>query len=84
MENNISIEHLSDEILILSKQLSESNSDYLCFSQACSHLGFTTSFMRKLVLERRIPFMKVSNKKLKFSKTDLDNWIREKQVKVMN
>ena len=84
MEQQISIEQLSDEIFLLSKQLGAIDSDYLCFNQACSHLGFKTSFMRKLVLERKIPFIKVSNKKLKFSKNELDNWIREKQVKVMN
>jgi excisionase family DNA binding protein len=84
MLQQISIEELGDEILYLSKKLNQSSSNYLCFNQACNHLGFTSSFMRKLILEKRIPFIKVSNKKLKFFRGDLDQWITSKRVEMMN
>jgi excisionase family DNA binding protein len=80
----ISMEKLGEEILLLSKKLNQTKSDYLCFNQACDYLGFKSSFMRKLVLERKIPFIKVTNKKLKFSRVELENWINSKSIKTMN
>ncbi|MBW4079598.1 MAG: excisionase family DNA-binding protein, partial [Acidobacteria bacterium] len=39
---------------------------------AASHLGCSERFIRRLVQERRIPFVKLAGTRVRFSEVDLD------------
>lgn len=43
--------------------------------QAASHVGMSVAFMRKAVRQRRIPFVRVGGKALRFRLSDLDRWL---------
>lgn len=43
--------------------------------QAASHVNMSVAFMRKAVRERRIPFVRVGSKALRFRPSDLDRWL---------
>jgi excisionase family DNA binding protein len=42
---------------------------------AANKLGCSERFVRRLVQERRIPFIKLGGTKVRFSDSDLDHWI---------
>ena len=43
-------------------------------------LGCSERFVRRLVQERRIPFVKLGGTSLRFLDTDLDQWIANQRV----
>jgi len=43
------------------------------------NLCVTTSFVRRLIHERRIPFLKIG-KFIRFHPTDIENWILDQRV----
>jgi excisionase family DNA binding protein len=45
--------------------------------QAASHLGMSVAFLRKAVRQRRIPFVRVGSKALRFRKAELDAWMQQ-------
>lgn len=47
---------------------------------AASRLGCSERFVRRLVQERRIPFVKLAGTKLRFIGEDLDLWIEAQRV----
>ena len=47
---------------------------------AASHLGCSERFIRRLVQERRIPFVKLGGTKVRFLATDLDRWVAGQRV----
>lgn len=47
---------------------------------AALRLGCDERFIRRLVQERRIPFYKVAGSKVRFSASDLDDWLDGQRV----
>jgi excisionase family DNA binding protein len=47
---------------------------------AASHLGCSERFIRRLVQERRIPFVKLAGTRVRFLKLDLDQWVAGQRV----
>ena len=44
-------------------------------NQAASHIGMSVAFLRKAVRQRRISFVRVGSKALRFRPSDLDRWL---------
>ena len=49
-------------------------------SSASVRLGCSERFIRRLVQERRIPFVKLGGTKVRFLATDLDRWVASQRV----
>jgi excisionase family DNA binding protein len=47
---------------------------------AAAYTGLSERFMRRLVFERRIPFLKVAGTKVRFMPADLDAWLAAQRV----
>jgi excisionase family DNA binding protein len=47
-----------------------------------SYIGCTERYVRRLVFERRIPFLKVGGTKVRFMPADLDTWLATQRVEV--
>jgi excisionase family DNA binding protein len=47
---------------------------------AACRLGCSERFIRRLVQERRIPFVKLGGTRLRFVEADLDKWIASQRV----
>ena len=47
---------------------------------AAERLGCTERYLRRLIHERRIPFMKLGGSKVRFSLTELEAWVEEQRV----
>ena len=52
----------------------------LDISAAAIHLGCSERFIRRLVQERRIPFVKLGGTKVRFLEFDLDQWVASQRV----
>lgn len=52
----------------------------LDIKSAAEKLGCNERFMRRLVQERRIPFVKLGGTKVRFSQRELDQWIDLQRV----
>ena len=50
---------------------------------AAHRLGCSERFVRRLVQERRIPYVKLGGTKVRFIETDLNQWIANKRVNAM-
>ena len=44
-------------------------------SEAAAYLGLSDRHVRRLVQERRVPFLKVAGSRVKFRPGDLDAWL---------
>jgi excisionase family DNA binding protein len=53
---------------------------YFSTREAAIYLGCTTAALYHLVEERRIPFIKVGGKTLKFDRQRLDAWMQRQRV----
>jgi excisionase family DNA binding protein len=42
---------------------------------AARYIGMSVAFMRKAVRQKRVPFTRIGNKALRFSKNNLDAWV---------
>lgn len=51
----------------------------LDIGQAAERLSVSQSFVRRLVLERRVPYFKVG-KYIRFESADLDDWLAARRV----
>ena len=49
---------------------------WLDVAGAAAYLGLTENAIRRLVKRRQIPFHRTQNGRLRFSVTDLDDWVR--------
>ncbi len=47
---------------------------------AAERLGCTPRYVRRLVMERRIPFVKLGGSKVRFSALELEQWIDTQRV----
>jgi excisionase family DNA binding protein len=56
------------------------NRPLLDISAAASHLGCSERFIRRLVQERRIPFVKLAGTRVRFLELDLDRWVAGQRV----
>ena len=52
----------------------------LDIAAAAEKLGCNERFMRRLVQERRIPFVKLGGTKVRFSLRELDQWVEGQRV----
>lgn len=52
----------------------------LDISAAADRLGCSDRFVRRLVQERRIPFIKLGGTRVRFLDSDLDQWIAKQRV----
>ena len=52
----------------------------LDITAAAEKLGCNERFMRRLVQERRIPFVKLGGTKVRFSLRELDQWVEGQRV----
>ena len=50
---------------------------------AAHRLGCSDRFIRRLVQERRIPFIKLGGTKVRFLVSDLDRWVVSQRVEAM-
>lgn len=57
------------------------NKEILCFSEACSFLDYSKSYLYKLTHLRVIPHYKPNGKKLYFKKVDLENYLLRNRIK---
>ncbi len=55
----------------------------LDIASAAAYLGTTTRHMRRLVAERRIPYLKIAGSKLRFLPDDLDAWLMEQRIQAV-
>jgi excisionase family DNA binding protein len=58
----------------------EDNQPLLDVAGAATHLGCSERFIRRLVQERRVPFVKLGGTKVRFLVTDLDRWVVAQRV----
>jgi excisionase family DNA binding protein len=49
-------------------------------ADASSYLGCSERFLRRLIQERRIPFVRLGGTKIRFSPEDLDRWVDAQRV----
>ena len=50
--------------------------------QAANYLGCSERYVRRLIHERRIPFVRLGGRKIRFATTDLESWVDEQRVPV--
>lgn len=55
----------------------------LDIQSASKRLGCSERFLRRLVHERRIPFVKLAGTRVRFLPSDLDRWIESQRVDVV-
>ena len=51
--------------------------------EASAYCGCPERFLRRLVFERRIPFLKVAGSKIRFLPADLDAWLAAQRVEAL-
>ena len=49
-------------------------------AEAAIYAGLSERFIRRLVAERRIPFIRVAGTRIRFAPSDLDEWIQAQRV----
>jgi excisionase family DNA binding protein len=52
----------------------------LDISAAARRLGCSERFIRRLVQERRIPFVKLGGTRIRFNPSDLDTWLESQRI----
>ncbi len=52
----------------------------LDIASAAGRLGCSERFLRRLIQERRIPFIKLGGTKIRFHVSDLDRWVDGQRV----
>ena len=70
------------EVSVIRKRSSHEYVDrpLLDIRAAASHLGCSERFIRRLVQERRIPFVKLGGTRVRFLELDLDQWVVGQRV----
>jgi len=56
------------------------NDVLLDIPSVAERLGCSTRYVRRLVLERRIPFVKLGGSKVRISAIELEKWINDQRV----
>jgi len=57
------------------------NKEIYNFSEACTFLDYSKSYLYKLTHQRQIPHFKPNGKKLYFKRADLEDWLLRNRVK---
>lgn len=57
-------------------------SNYLSVPEVASLLKMSTSHIYTMTSKKQIPYIKLSNKKVIFDKTQINDWLRDKTVQV--
>ena len=57
------------------------NKEIFNFSEACTFLDYSKSYLYKLTHSRQIPHYKPNGKKLYFKRIDLEQWLLRNRVK---
>ena len=70
------IERLAARIVEFIRRLPSASETWLDAAAAAAHLGLTEDAIRGLVKRRQIPFHRTPNGRLRFSETELDEWVR--------
>ena len=70
------IERIATRLAQLVREEDQPAERWLDVRRAAAHLGLTENAIRGLVKRRRIPFHRTENHRLRFSTTELDQWIR--------
>jgi excisionase family DNA binding protein len=52
-------------------------------SGAANYLGVSERFLRRLVQERRVPFLRVGGTRIRFDPRDLDVWLASQRVEAV-
>ena len=50
--------------------------------QTANYLGCSERYVRRLIHERRIPFVRLGGRKIRFATRDLEGWVDEQRVPV--
>ena len=50
--------------------------------QTATYLGCSERYVRRLIHERRIPFVRLGGRKIRFATSDLESWVDEQRVPV--
>lgn len=50
---------------------------------AANRLGCSERFIRRLVQERRVPFIKLGGTRVRFAEADLDKWVTGQRVEAV-
>ena len=48
--------------------------------QASIYLGCSERYLRRLIQERRIPFIRLGGRKIRFTIIDLDSWVNAQRI----
>lgn len=62
------------------KENSSVEKDFLTVKEAAAYTGYAESYLRKLAMKRQVPFFKISARAIRFSKTDLVNYLSKCRV----
>ncbi len=60
----------------------ESGAVLLDVVQTATYLGCSERYVRRLIHERRIPFVRLGGRKIRFATSDLESWVDEQRVPV--
>jgi excisionase family DNA binding protein len=55
----------------------------LDIAAAAEYCGTSERHLRRLVFERRIPFIRLANTRIRFLPDDLDDWLRAQRVEAV-
>ena len=55
----------------------------LDIQSAAERLDCTERYLRRLIQERRIPFIRLGGRKIRFSIVDLDFWVKSQRVEAV-
>lgn len=66
--------------MVIEKDAAGSNDVLLDVPSVAERLGCTPRYVRRLVMERRIPFVKLGGSKVRFSAMELEEWINDQRV----
>jgi len=61
----------------------ENGGQLLDITSAAVHLDCSERYMRRLVQERRIPFIRLGGTKIRFLLEDLDRWVESQRVEAV-
>lgn len=79
MEQNITLQHLSDKLDRLAWITGIGVKNDLQIEEAAAYLGLSTDYLYNMTRARKIPFSKQA-RRLYFNKAELDRWIERNRV----
>ncbi len=74
-------DNLTNQLNRIEQILTEQADKPMSFTEACSYLNTSKSYLYKLTSKNVIPYYKPNGKKIFFSKVELDKWIFKHRIK---